>query len=766
MADDYVTVSGAGGENSMTCLIRGPERSKTGPLARGLCAAVVTFASTAAVAQTESPRNDSAADNSAQREGSGAAIPEIVVTAQKREERLQDVPISVTAITAEMAEARGVTTTEALPVVTPGLVITRSSGFPQVYIRGVGTQNINAGEEPSNAFYVDGVYYASIPASVLSLKNIERVEVLKGPQGTLFGRNSTGGLINVVTRTPSANSLIEASAGYGNHGTFEGQAYLTHNLATAVAADLSVNRRRQARGYGDNRFNGRDLYHSSDYALRSKVQIDLTSRTEVGLTGDYAGLKSDLGLARQVLPGAIGIGGTVYSGNFWDADLDHHPMLKTRQGGGAMRIDHEMNVARLVSITAYRKTNTDFRFDVDGSPFPIAHLTFRNRERQFSQELQLQSSQGSALDWITGVYFLDARASSLPFRIAGIAAGPGGVRDTFATVDTRSIAGFAQVTVPVAKRLNATAGLRYTSDSRDFSGRVETPSAGVIDSAKNDLDSGKLTYRLAADFHFAKDAMVYGSYSRGYKSGAFNIVAIHQEPTRPETLDAFELGTKFEVGRRLRINSAGYYYKYRDIQLVQILQTGATLLNAARGTVYGFESEIVWLPFDALSIQGGINLLHAKYDSFPNAPLSVPNNEPVPPGGLCPPRIVVPFGGNRQGCVIDASGNDMIRAPRATLNIGADYTIRTGFGEVRPSVNVYFNSGYYFEADNRLKQPEFALVNGVISWRPADRRFEVQLWGRNIFNKKYFSNLSSTSADVYTAAAPATYGVSLGLRLD
>jgi iron complex outermembrane recepter protein len=223
----------------------------------------------------------------------------IVVTAQRRSEQLQDVPISITAVTAATLERAGVDDTQALSMVTPGLQLTNVRAAVVPFLRGVGTANITAGDEGATAIYVDGILNPVAAANVFALNNVERVEVLRGPQGTLFGRNAVGGLINIITRDPSPRFKGNVEIGYGNYETLFGNAYVTGPLADNVAADLAFYGYHQGEGWGHNHFLDRDQNRNREFAVRSKVKIDLTPDTTLTLAGDYALANSDIGSTRQ-----------------------------------------------------------------------------------------------------------------------------------------------------------------------------------------------------------------------------------------------------------------------------------------------------------------------------------------------------------------------------------------------------------------------------------------------------------------------------------
>lgn len=702
--------------------------------------------------------------SSEETEAAITSLDQIVVTAQRRGQDLQDVPITLTALSANAVEAAGVRDTEGLAVATPGLVINRQGAIPQIYIRGVGTQNIGAGEEPSNSVYVDGIYYTALPGTMFGLNNIDRIETLKGPQGTLFGRNATGGLIHIITRDPEFSTSGEVSLGYGNFDTFDGQAYFTGPLSERIAADIALQVHEQGKGYGMNRATDREVYASDELSLRTKLLWNAGEATRVHFAADHFDVESSMGVPRWIMPGAVGLGGTTHSGGFWDVENDVQPTSYSRQSGASLRVEHDLAWAHLLSLSGYRNVRSGYRFDQDGTTLPLVDAHFEQRDRQFTQELQLQSLPGGRMEWIVGAFFLAAEAKNDPIRLTGAAQGDGVFTNIYSRQETSSYAAFAQATFPLGESTRLTAGVRYTTDDREMSGYVENVT-GVIQERRDSFDAGQTTYRLAVDHRLGEDVLVYGSYNRGFKSGVYNLTAIATPHTRPEILDAYEIGLKSEFAdRRVRLNGSLFYYDYQDIQLTQISAGTQLLLNAAEATLYGLDADLTFLATDRLRLGAGLNLLRGEYDSFPDAPRSVPNGVEIPDGVSCPSMAPTPPGGNRAGCVADASGNDTIRSPDVTFNVSAEYYIPSAVGDFVFNANYYYNDGYAFEPDGRLRQPGYALLNAQVAWHSGDDGKRVRLWARNLLGEKYFTGLSSSVQDNYSAAPPRTFGVEFTSR--
>lgn len=711
---------------------------------------------------------------SAQSPSASEAVPapmieQVIVTAQKRSQDLQDVPISINAITADKISAAGVENTLDLGSLTSGLVITNVVAVPAIFIRGIGTPNTFAGEESSNAVYVDGVYHASAAASAFSLNSIERIEVLKGPQGTLFGRNSTGGLVHIITRDPTHEPTLRASASYGNFDAVRGSLYGSAGLSETVAADIAVTYADQGEGFGVNRLLNEEIYKSEELALRSKFIWEPSQSTRAVLSADYSDSTSSMATPRSIIPGAVALNGATYTGDRFDVLNDRPGQgISTRNKGVAARLEQDVAGLQFVSQSAYREYNYYGGFDQDATAAPLVNVSYDQVADQLTQEFQLQAD--GRYDWIVGLFYLDSMEGVEPLAITGSTqAALGGFNDLYSHLDTTSYAAYAQITAPVFERTNFTAGLRYTEDEKRLRGRNETgaPVNPVRNVTDKEASWSELTWRLALDHSLGDDVLVYGSWNRGFKSGGFAVANLNNPPIDPETLDAYEVGLKSEMfDGRLRANFAGFYYSYSDIQLSQVIVGTSLIVNAAEATSYGAEADLVFAPTRHLALRANISLIEAEYDDFPNAPAALPNPvSSVPPGYTCLPPFSPNPGGNKTCTIDDASGHRMIRSPKTTLSAGVSYTVPTAGGDINADVNYYYNSGFFYEADNRLRQPAYSLVSAQLSWMAPDERYAIRLWGRNLTDESYYGNISASLGDNGTWAPPRTYGVTVEVNL-
>jgi len=368
---------------------------------------------------------------------------EIVVTAQKRSESVQRVPIAVAVATGETLASTGATGIGSLKVALPNVEVSNNVGYILPLIRGVGSKVSQAGLESPNAIYVDGVYYASTTSTLLSFSNISQVEVLKGPQGTLFGRNATGGLIQITTRDPSHTPGGNMSFTVGNYGALGMSGYVTGGISDKIAGDLAFQTSAMGDGYGTNLFNGRDVGRvQHDFGVRTKWLFEPGETTSIRLLADYSDHLGSDNVQRYPSGAAFPPGfGPVYTARPWDTDVDRQPRLRTKTGGVSLRIDQDIGNLTLRSITAWRRTIFHSSFDADYSETFVRYTDIDQHDRQFSQELELQSPAENRFSWTIGGYYFNSAGQYFPI---GQILGPNGVArsETFTKQTAKSIAGF------------------------------------------------------------------------------------------------------------------------------------------------------------------------------------------------------------------------------------------------------------------------------------------------------------------------------------
>lgn len=684
-------------------------------------------------------------------------LQEVVVKAQKRSENLQKVPIAITAVSPKKLEAAGVTSTQDLASVIPGLQVLNIAGSLIPRVRGVGSTYTAAGIESPVATYVDDVYHAFAADINLDVDDVEQAAVLKGPQGTLFGRNATGGVLLITTRGPSFVSKKSIKIDIDNYLTTRSNVFVTGGLTPNVAASLSVSYAHQARPYGTN-FNTGDGTHRLDHdaAARGKVHALVGENTTIDLEGDFTDRTGSTASNFRVAPGFTSILPTPQPARAWDSNQSWDPRQSFHGGGESLKISHDLGFATLASISSYREGEIHYLFSAVASANPARNNDVTYQSSQATEELRLVSTSSGRLLWTVGGFFFYNHAN---VAFDALLYGPYAAAFDLQSITSRqsvySYSGFAQGTYKVTDTTRITAGYRYTDDEKRFSGLVSgtTPAGIMIPSAdvRNAKDGfGDPTWRLAVEQDITQSVLAYVSYNRGIKSGGFNTTSPSNPPFSPERLDAYEAGLKSQfLNDRARLNVGGFYYNYQNIQINALSNSAPFILNAATAKSYGAD-----LDFDAqltqrVQLNAGLEWLHSRFTHFPNAPSAVQ----------------LPSGGTR-AIVIDASGRAMPNSPDVTYSVGATYEVPTRIGDLSFDVNDNYNSGFYGESDNILRQPSYHLLNASLSWDSSDGRYYSSLYVHNILNKAVIIQMATAPWGyiVDYSSPPLVFGVSLKIE--
>lgn len=746
-----------------------------------ICATLFSSASLLAYAGTASAQEVPVADSPPASTTSthDTGLEEIVVTAQRRAENMQRVPIAVTAFSADEAARIGIGNPQAIAQAVPGLVFNRVANAAVPFVRGVGSNSNQLGNEPSVALFVDDVYVATGNGSIFDFNSISSVEVLKGPQGTLFGRNATGGAIVVRTRDPSFETKIDVNAGYANYDTYSGQVYASTGLSNTVAMNIAAYGTKQSDGWGRNITRGEDVFDAYSYGIRAKILIE-GDDTRAILGASYDRRHSNQGIALNLVPGTFGRSGydPVANGvGFYDTSSDGNSFYNTQSYSVNAKITHDFSNARLVSISSFTRNTSPVPVDVDAIAVPFFFSDSGGKVNTATQELQLLSPEGAKVSWILGAFYMHQDTTFMNANLGSIFGGRTATQGPNKQ-KTDSIAGFAQMSTEILPKLDATIGVRYTIDKRSFFGVSQLGSA--VSGPFRDSNTFKnLGGRFSLNYHFTDDVMAYAAYNRGFKSGVFNLTqpapgAVAPQPAvAPETLDAYTLGFKSEfLDRHVRLNAEAFYYDYKNIQ-VQTTVTGSTMLtNAGAATIKGVGAELTILPVQRLTINIASAYTDGHYTSFPGGPqfFPLPPNAPIAIPAGCAGSVPVypPAAGAapmaQRAC--DLSGNRTIQTPKFTNSVSVLYTVPTSFGDFDLSGSWAYTGSYYFEPDNdpSSKQKATNIFNASVRWKSSDEKYDVSFWAKNISKEKYYSYFaaSSTSGYRYAPAAPRTYGVTLG----
>lgn len=710
-------------------------------------------------------------------------LEEVVVSAQKRDENIQDVPITLNAFTSDFISQSGARHIGDLEIYTPGLEIdTASTTQPRYYIRGIGTDDFGVGTDPSVGIYVDGVYVARSGAALMFFSDIERVEVLKGPQGTLFGRNAAAGAINVITKKP--HELTEGSvllrAGNYNKKLIEGV------FNTAVADNVFVRFNAQyndRNGFIDNEAGGPDLGTENNKSGRASVLWEISDTSELLWTSDYDDTDHDAPHSISTNPAF----GPAYGNVFGDVANDVLDSTETRiLEGHTAKYTQEWEELSFTSITSYREFKTRNREDEDGTADITRYLDTDNRESnyQFYQELRINGDTDK-FEWVAGVSFFDEKAhaaqnpnsntASIQRVILGAPVEPLDLSPVYGLIsnigDYQSYAVFGDVKYLINDEWALTVGTRVTRDEKEFTWIKDDP-LGLVDD--NAPDGGRYTTddswtnvspRLVIDYKPAEELMFYGILSSGYKAGGFNSAQITYRcgPTDsascvnvdssfdPEDVVNGELGVKSTwLDSRLRLNGSIFKYEYKDRQFLDFVQ----------GT--GNFRSYVTLNGDVIG--EGVEL-DATYQATANLMLTLN-------GGITSVKWQD---------YVTADGTDLddqpVREPLRRYAFGVDYDIPSAsVGTFVFHIDYSYTSPERRNDDTRADYEPFGVgvkgfgvakefANARISWLEAEGRFEVALWCENLFDKEYITRFTDLAGEgvfdslAVTREDPRFYGI-------
>ncbi|MFA7601645.1 MAG: TonB-dependent receptor [Novosphingobium sp.] len=669
-------------------------------------------------------------------EEQAAAPGDIVVTANRRVQSVQDVPISISVLSKDALASSGVTNATQVQLTTPGVNIATGVGAPIIFVRGMGTGSLVA--EAAVGLYLDGVYLPYTAAIDTSFLDIERVEVLKGPQGTLYGRNTTAGAINFVSRDPAAEETVEVKFKAGNWGTLQGQAYVSSGpgpISVSVAAQYTHHD-----PYLKNLVADRPDYNDrKEYGVRARLKAELSDLWTATISADYTEADDfgSIGFV-SIYPNNFA-SNPAQGGNFTLLDNDpRHTYAdfpsnghEVQNYGGSLTIRGDLGFADFVSISGYRNIYQNSGPDSDASDLPLSAFNSQNRFKNWSQEFQLISTPSSSIEWIFGLYAFDLDASFGPTAVFN-QGNTGGPRADDANLivqgrtGTRSYAAYGQITVPLTDAFKLTGGMRYSTEKAKLTEQtVSVPGVGVILSDTPDEKRfNSLDPKVGIQYEM-DGQMLYGTYTKGFRSGSYNLGSPGSPgPVRPEKVDAFEIGGKHTISRGLLFNWAAWYYKYDDLQVSRVVQSGSSLFttqNAASAVSKGVEASLIVNAIDNLSLTLSGSYLDTKYEDFTGAAAFVPH--------------VSGYGLTR--VERDVSGLDLPRAPKFTLSAQATYTIPIGDGSLDLSGNVYYTSSYFLDTPSDIRQDGYELVNLSATYNLPGDRWSIGAFVTNLTDSVY-----------------------------
>jgi iron complex outermembrane receptor protein len=688
----------------------------------------------------------------------GDATADIVVTATRREQRLQDVPAAISVASGAQLDRLHIASVSDLTTITPGLTFSTAAYIPEPTIRGIGSRGVGVGDEGTVPIYVDGVYQSFPGAANLQFNNIERVEVLKGPQGALYGRNSLGGAINVVTERPGAGFTGRASLSYGRFDDKLGKLYVAGG-SDVLAASLAVVADDQD-GYIRDIVSGRDYGRSQSIAILSKIAFTPTTRLKFDLSLSYSKSLNNAAspyepvngntIAKRFNPTA-----TQASGRY-EASLTLDPLIRLRQYGAALHTSYDADFANIVLINSYQDNRLITLGDTDGSIVDVNHSYSKFIGHTNYNELYATSNGSSKLQWLVGGTYYNDLSGSRPLNSAtkSLTTGNFGIANFVGTLRTSAYATYGQLTYHFSDLFQVIAGGRYTSERKDVTVLSGTT---TIVSVANGTTFNKFVPSVTLQLTPSRNLNLYAKYSEGFKSGLFNANATTgaaAQPIQPETLKQYEAGIKARISPVFRIEASGYYGNYDGIQANRFDPASnlAQLANAGDARIYGFELAGAF-DLGRLTLSGNIAWQHARYRDAPAVQVYLPTVI----GGVA-------VGGNT-GSFADISGKTVIKTPALTAGTQAEYRIPVSAGDLRLTGNVSYTGRSYWDVTNRLSQKPYVLVDGAIAFDPKVGGFTVSLWARNLLNSYYDrAVVASLSGDFRVPAEPRTYGIEIGYK--
>ncbi|MEI9889192.1 MAG: TonB-dependent receptor [Rhizomicrobium sp.] len=690
-----------------------------------------------------------------------AGIETVTVSAERRSEDAMKVPLSITALSGDKLKTFGVHSNEELANYTPGLSMNHGLNNTSLFIRGIGFFSGTPGNEPGVAFYVDGVYFPSVITTNHTFNlDIDHVEILKGPQGTLYGRNAAGGVIQIITKDPQQEPRFDLEVGYANYNTVSASFYGSVGLTDDLAADVSVHYDDQMEGWGRNLVSGDSTYLSNEFSARTKWVWTPGDVTKVTFIANYSTARNDQGAEYSITPGTETNGGHFASGGFYDTITSVTPFGpsfgKTKTDGLSLKIEHDFGWAHAVSLTAWNEGTGTLNLDNDAQPEVFGGAFIDQRAATYTQEFQLLSDESSSIKWVAGLFLFWDKEGVDPFiSIPSLA-------HIFANQTVTSWAPYGEATIPIWSDTRFTGGIRYTFDHK-VEHAMTFSSAGVLLSTTNPAaqDTGKVTYKASLDHDFAPGVLGYISYSTGFRSGNFNNLNPAATPTKPQTIEAYEAGVKStHWDGRLTLEFAVFDYVMKNI-VVQTLGNSSTVIqtNAAAGESKGVDFNIVVAPLDDLTIGFGGSILDAKFTNFKNAI----NYAPCVTPASAPSCATYAPGGGYFTFAYDATENALPYTEKYNLTLTGQYNVSAFGGDLQFSEALAFHSGQFFDSNEANRQTAYINWDSTVKWTAPGANWDLSLWAKNITdNHTWASNTQAVFGHLYTADAPRTFGVRIG----
>ena len=682
-------------------------------------------------------------------------IEEVIVTAQHRPQPVQDVPIAVTAISGETLQNQDLFELSEVARLTPGFTSSSFSQSEPIFaIRGASNTFSQAGASKPVGVFLDDVYISRNTASAFELYDLEQIAIARGPQGTLFGRNVTGGAVMLNTSRPSMEETeVRFEVGAGNYNSIDLRALASGPLGDAVAGKLSTTVR-SADGYGEDRLVDREQNDLDTKNIRAQLLTQSAESFQALFSLDYSEDNNNGRTLSAVLPENADDG---------DIRTSEHGVAQEysrETTGAAMHLDWDTGIGDFKSITAFRDgesadfysfSSTSFTLLPSFNPFfPFQQVARWNEQpTTLSQEFRFVSKPGGKIDYVAGLYFFDDEVArqTTTLRLAGQTGNTTRDHEFDERVENESTAAYANVDVHLTEALTLTLGGRYTYEEKavqvDFSDGLNNDNS--FNSPEFSESWSEFTPRVVANWSMSEDASLYASYTEGFTSGGFNTQGssadVIGQAFDPETIQSVELGVKtLWADQRVSVNATVFQQNYQDKQ-EGFLNTNFNfvIVNASEATMEGIEVELAWAVTDGLSLYGSYAYLDASYDDF-----IIPGIEEDD----------------------DRSGNLLANSPENSGALGAEYRHKKAWGSLIFNANATWQDDYFTGSENRdtFLIEGYSLINANIGYETADGHWQITLWGKNLSDEDYVL-IRSDFGDVIgvgeSYGSPMTYGVKL-----
>ncbi len=703
---------------------------------------------------------------------------DIIVTANKRSQNMLSVPVSIAALSGDALAEKRMTSADDLAGHVANLQVNGIVGdnVPIFALRGISMYDYSLNQSSPIAVYYDEVYKGNFAFLGVGMFDLERAEVLRGPQGTLYGKNTTGGAVNLISRMPKLGVAEgDLTLGYGNYNRIEANGGISLPIGDKLAARVAFTYA-HADGWFKNKLEGKpDLNEVREYGIKGTLLFDPSDDVSFVLRGSTT-FQNPRNYGIYAQPANVTRPGLK------DREIMANITDRRRARTYAVSLTGKIDLSdaiQFTTITSYDKGTFFYYEDTDGQAIRLLEIPYFDRASQVAQDFRLTSNYSGPFNFIVGAYYNREKVyNSTNFQIAQDLAGGGdanndGVVDNTDCITSgvlgcqfrnsfdqlkKSLAFYSDATYKLTDSLTLRGGLRYTHDTGEQTNLIAEqlgPTGDVLgvtiptpsDANTPRFSTNNVSGKIGIDYMFANDNLIYASFSRGYRAKSFNAQAFFSpdevSTSKAESVDAFEVGMKGRaLDRMLSFSTAAFYYRYKDQQFLNVDPTTAaqTLLNIPASRIYGAEAELNFQPSQAFSLHGSIGLLDTKIT---------------------------------KGVVsgVDIAGNRLLNAPTVNFNLSAEIELARGnFGSVTINPEMRYNSMQYFGIFNNapVRQGGYAVYGGNITWKSDDERFRVALWSKNLGNKFYFTQLTDLLSGfgyIYSHLGnPRTYGVTASAK--